>query len=223
MPAGGGLSALKKAAAVCEGCPLFQSATQTVFGAGSQQAKIILVGEQPGDHEDAAGKPFVGPAGRLLDEVFAELKIDRRDIYLTNVVKHFKWVERVKRRLHAKPSAREVDACRSWLEAELEAIQPQGIVCLGATAAKALLGNTFRLTQSRGQFMDSQWAPWIMATYHPSALLRAPDEEARRAMRKEFTHDLRAAVRKADRNDGKLADRPVQPPRLSFRKLTSKG
>jgi uracil-DNA glycosylase len=201
LPTDRSLSALRSAAAACEGCPLFRRATQTVFGAGAVHSKLVLIGEQPGDQEDQSGQPFVGPAGRLLDEALEEVGIERSGVYVTNAVKHFKWVERGKRRLHAKPSARETDACRPWLEAELETIDPQGIVCLGATAAQALLGRAFRITQSRGEFVESRWAAWVIATYHPSAVLRAPDEARRQSMRKEFTDDLRAAARKVRRGD----------------------
>ncbi len=190
------LPALVKAAAHCEGCPLFAHATQTVFGEGPADARIIMVGEQPGDREDVEGKPFVGPAGLLLDRALAEAKIDRSAVYVTNAVKHFKWTPRGKRRLHAKPTAREMNACRPWLEAELETIEPEVLVCLGATAAQSLLGRGFRITKQHGAWVESNWARWTMATYHPSALLRAPDEDARRLMYGEFVDDLRVIARK---------------------------
>jgi DNA polymerase len=196
LPARRTLPALAKAAALCQGCPLFASATQTVFGEGSNDARIIMVGEQPGDQEDVQGKPFVGPAGRMLDRALADAGIDRRTVYVTNAVKHFKWTPRGKRRLHSKPTAREMNACRPWLEAELEAVEPDVLVCLGATAAQSLLGRQFRISTQHGRWVQSDWAPWTMATYHPSALLRAPDEEARRLMYGEFVADLRVVARK---------------------------
>jgi DNA polymerase len=193
------LTRLRAAANQCEGCPLFRNATQTVFGSGPREARLILVGEQPGDQEDLAGKPFVGPAGVLLDEMLAEAGIDRDDVYLTNAVKHFKWEPRGKRRLHAKPTAREVAACRPWLQAELESIRPRGVVCLGATAAQCLLGGKFRLTQQHGALLPFQGesADWIMATYHPSAVLRAPDHKRRIELRAIMVADLRAARAKS--------------------------
>jgi DNA polymerase len=156
---------------------------------------MVLVGEQPGDQEDLSGRPFVGPAGRLLSEVLEELHVDRKAVYVTNAVKHFKWTPRGKRRLHAKPSSREVNACRPWFEAEIDAIRPQVIVCLGATAAQSLLGTKFRLTKHRGKFVPSEWAPHLLATYHPSAILRAPDDESRHRLRAEFVDDMRRAVK----------------------------
>lgn len=196
LPARGDLRSLKLAAKHCEGCPLHLRATQTVFGDGKASARLMLVGEQPGDAEDRAGKPFVGPAGALLTNTLEEAGIDRQDVYLTNAVKHFKWVERGSRRLHSKPSAREVKACRPWLIAEVQAIEPAIVVCLGATAAQSLLGASFRVTRERGKWLKSEHAPWMMATWHPSAILRAPDEAAREAMRQEFLRDLRQAMRK---------------------------
>jgi uracil-DNA glycosylase len=190
------LPALAKAAAHCEGCPLFSRATQVVFGEGPGDARIVMVGEQPGDREDTDGKPFVGPAGQLLDRAFGDAGIQRETVYVTNAVKHFKWTPRGKRRLHAKPTAREMNACRPWLEAELDVIEPDVLVCLGATAAQSLLGRQFRISKQHGQWVDSDWAPWTMATYHPSALLRAPDEDARRQMYGDFVKDLRVVVRK---------------------------
>lgn len=154
----------------------------------------MLIGEVPGDQEDLQGKPFVGPAGRLLDEALESVGLQRRQVYLTNAVKHFKWEQRGKRRLHAKPSAREISACRPWLEAEIEAVQPRTIVCLGATAAQSLLGRTFRLTKHLGEVLSSDWAERIVATYHPSAILRAPTSEERHRMKQEFIEHLRLAA-----------------------------
>jgi DNA polymerase len=194
IPAGThSLPKLREAALHCRGCDLYRRATQTVFGEGTRRARMILVGEQPGDQEDLSGRPFVGPAGRLLSQVLAELHVDRKAVYVTNAVKHFKWTPRGKRRLHSKPSSREVNACRPWFAAEVEAIQPDVIVCLGATAAQSLLGRAFRLTKHRGEFVESDWAPHLLATYHPSAILRAPDEESRHRMRGEFVDDMRLA------------------------------
>ena len=190
------LPALAKAAAHCEGCPLFARATQTVFGEGPSDAHVLMVGEQPGDREDVEGKPFVGPAGQLLDRALGDAGIDRNTVYVSNAVKHFKWTPRGKRRVHAKPTAREMNACRPWLEAELDAIEPDVLVCLGATAAQSLLGRQFRISKQHGQWVDSDWAPLTMATYHPSALLRAPDEDARRQMYGDFVKDLRVVARK---------------------------
>lgn len=188
------LPALLRAAERCQGCELYRRATQTVFGAGPARARLLLVGEQPGDQEDIQGEPFVGPAGRMLRETLARLHVDPADVYLTNAVKHFKWTPRGSRRLHAKPSAREMAACRPWLEAEIAAVEPEVIVCLGATAAQSLLGRDFRLTASHGKFVPSDFARRVMATYHPSALLRAGDRESRRRLRREFRADLKRAV-----------------------------
>ena len=194
LPAKHSLTALKKGAADCRGCELYRRATQTVFGAGPASARVVLVGEQPGDQEDQQGKPFVGPAGRLLDQTLAQVGIDRRSAYITNAVKHFKWVARGKRRLHAKPSARELAACWPWLQAELTTIDPEMIVCLGATAAQALLGRDFRVTRQRGKLLPSEFAKHILATYHPSAILRAP-EDARPQMLEAFTADLQVVAK----------------------------
>jgi uracil-DNA glycosylase len=199
LPARRTLPSLKKAAANCEGCPLFARATQTVFGEGPSDARVIMVGEQPGDREDIQGKPFVGPAGGLLDRALGDAGIDRGTVYVTNAVKHFKWTPRGKRRLHAKPTAREMNACRPWLEAELEVIEPEVLVCLGATAAQSLLGRSFRISKQHGKWVESDFAPWTMATFHPSALLRAPDEAARRQMYGEFVSDLKVVARKLKR------------------------
>ncbi|HVA49753.1 MAG TPA: UdgX family uracil-DNA binding protein [Pirellulales bacterium] len=195
LPASKTLAALARAAHDCQGCELYRNATQTVFGQGSAHAKIVFVGEQPGDREDIEGHPFVGPAGRLLDEGLIAAGVDRGAVYVTNAVKHFKWTPRGKRRLHSKPNSREIAACRPWLSAEFEAIEPQGIVCLGATAAQALLGRAFRITKQRGELLPSELASWIMATYHPSAVLRAPDEARRHQMRDELFADLKAAAK----------------------------
>jgi uracil-DNA glycosylase len=184
------LAALRQGAAHCRGCHLWQRATQTVFGAGPEDARLMLVGEQPGHEEDLAGLPFVGPAGRLLDRALEEAGIDRRQVYVTNVVKHFKWEAKGRRRIHAKPSAMEIAACLPWLEAELDVIKPSALVCLGATAAQALLGPKFRVTRQRGEWISSRWAPQVMATIHPSAILRAPDDEARQAEMERFVADL---------------------------------
>ncbi len=177
------LTSLRDAARTCTACPLHLTGTQTVFGEGPARARVVLVGEQPGDREDTEGRPFVGPAGRLLDEALEEAGIDRATAYVTNVVKHFKWQARGKRRIHQKPNAGEIAACRPWLDAELEALRPQALVCLGATAAQALLGRQFRVTRDRGRLLESALAPLTLATVHPSSILRAPDEEARRRER----------------------------------------
>jgi uracil-DNA glycosylase family protein len=182
------LKKLRAAAAGCKACPLWETGTQTVFGEGSADAEIILVGEQPGDQEDLSGKPFVGPAGRLLDKALDEAGIDRKLAYVTNVVKHFKWQARGKRRIHQKPNSAEIAACRPWLEAELALLKPKVLVCLGATAAQALLGRQFRVSKDRGVPVESDLAPVVMATVHPSAILRADDREQELAI---FVEDLR--------------------------------
>jgi uracil-DNA glycosylase len=189
------MTALKEAAAGCRGCSLYRNATQTVFGEGPRSAEVIMVGEQPGDREDLAGKPFVGPAGRLLSESLEEAGIDRREVYVTNAVKHFKFERRGKRRIHKRPSAEEIRACRPWLDAELETVRPKAVVALGATAAQALFGRSFRVTKERGRPVESDLATVAMATVHPSSILRAPDEESRREERKAFVSDLRALAR----------------------------
>ncbi len=189
------LQKLQKAAKSCTACDLFANATQTVFGAGAAHAKIIFVGEQPGDQEDIQGKPFVGPAGRVLDSALAEAGIDRNEIYITNAVKHFKWEPRGKRRIHKKPNAAEIAACRPWLEAEIRVLQPQVVVCLGATAAQSLLGRDFRVTQHRGELLDSPLAAHVMATIHPSAILRAPDEKTRHEQNESFIADLKKVAK----------------------------
>ena len=185
------ISKLQEAARGCRACPIWRTGTQTVFGEGSRKAKVVFVGEQPGNDEDLAGKPFVGPAGKLLDKALVEAKIEREDVYVTNVVKHFKWEPKGKRRLHKKPNSREIAACRPWLEAELEVLQPEVLVCLGATAAQALLGKDFKVSQRRGQFVDSGLARHVIATVHPSSILRAPDDETRHEEMKRFIEDLR--------------------------------
>jgi uracil-DNA glycosylase len=185
------LEQLQKAAKNCRACDLYRNATQTVFGTGAAHPKIMFVGEQPGNQEDLEGKPFVGPAGKLLDSALEEVGIDRSTTYVTNAVKHFKWEPRGKRRIHKKPNAAEIAACRPWLEAEITGLKPQVIVCLGATAAQALLGRLFRVTQHRGELMKSPLAPFIMATVHPSSILRAPDEETRHSEMQRFIEDLR--------------------------------
>jgi len=175
----------------CRNCDLWRHATQTVFGDGAAHAPIMMVGEQPGDQEDLQGKPFVGPAGKLLRSALEEAGISLKDVYLTNAVKHFKWEPRGKRRIHKKPEGPEIAACRPWLNAEIAALKPKLIVCLGATAAQALLGKTFLVTQHRGELLKSDLAPYVMATVHPSSILRAPDEEARHEQEKEFIADLK--------------------------------
>lgn len=188
------LRSLRNAAASCRGCPLYKRGTQTVFSDGPAAAKLMLVGEVPGDQEDLQGKPFVGPAGKLLDRALAAARLDRGEVYMTNVVKHFKWEPRGKRRLHGKPSAREIAACRPWLEAEILVVKPRTIVCLGATAAQTLLGRSFRLTQHLGESMTSDWAENVFATYHPSAILRAPDADERQRMTKQLVNLLKQAA-----------------------------
>lgn len=191
LPRQRNLSALRDAAAKCRGCDLYKRATQTVFGDGPRRAEIMLVGEIPGDEEDRQGLPFVGPAGRLLRDAMSEAGIDVDDVYLTNAVKHFRWIPRGKRRLHQKPSVRQVNACKPWLEAEMEVVDPQVLVCLGATAARSLLGSEFRVTKKRGIFVQVTPTIAALATYHPSAILRAPNVEDRRHMRGDFVDDLR--------------------------------
>jgi DNA polymerase len=184
------LKKLREAAARCRGCPLHEPATQTVFGEGLARARVVFVGEQPGDKEDLDGRPFVGPAGKEFDRGLEAVGIDRKDAYLTNVVKHFKFKERGKRRIHQKPNAREEKACRPWLDAELEALKPDVFVCLGSVAAQALLGRDFRVTKQRGRWLDSDLAPNVMATVHPSSIIRERDDAARAEARREFQADL---------------------------------
>jgi len=185
------LESARDMAAGCKACDLYKRGTQTVFGEGPKRARIMLVGEQPGDAEDIAGHPFVGPAGKLLDRALEEAGIDRRIVYVTNVVKHFKWEPRGKRRIHAKPNAAEVAACRPWLETEIALVKPRVLVCLGATAAQALLGKSFKVSKQRGEFVESSLAPLVTATVHPSSILRAPDDDARREEMKRFVIDLK--------------------------------
>ena len=185
------LGELREAAAECTACPLYRNATQTVFGEGPERARVMFVGEQPVDSEDLAGHPFVGPAGRLLDRCMTEAGIDRSRAYVTNAVKHFKWVPRGTRRIHSKPSSVEIAACFPWLEAEIAAVKPRVVVALGATAAQALFGKTFRVTRERGRPVPSRFAPYALATVHPSSLLRAPDEETRHRDMQLFIEDLK--------------------------------
>ncbi len=191
------LATLKNAAKTCTACHLHKHATQTVFGDGAKGAKLMLLGEQPGDQEDLAGKPFVGPAGKMLDRALEEAGIDRRQVYVTNTVKHFKWEPRGKRRVHKKPNSREIAACRPWLEAELRVVRPGLLVCLGATAAQVIFGPMFRVTRDRGKVLKSELAAKVLATVHPSSLLRQPDEESREREYKFFVADLKAAARAA--------------------------
>jgi uracil-DNA glycosylase len=188
------LASLREAAAGCTACDLYKLGTQTVFGEGAKGSEVMFVGEQPGDQEDRAGRPFVGPAGRVLDEAMVEAGIDRRKAYVTNAVKHFKWQARGKRRIHQKPNAFEQAACRPWLEAELTVVRPRVLVLLGATAAQSLLGSSFRVTKMRGMPVESELAPTVLATVHPSSILRAPDEEARREAMQDFVADLRVVA-----------------------------
>jgi DNA polymerase len=188
------LTALREAAAGCTACPLWRTGTQTVFGVGLKRARLMLVGEQPGDKEDLAGVPFVGPAGRVLDEALAEAGIDRADTYLTNVVKHFKWKPHGKRRIHQKPNWSEITACRPWVEAELAVVRPRVLVCLGAVAAQALLGREVRVTRDRGKLLETPLAPAALATVHPSSILRAPDRDTRAREQARFVDDLRLAA-----------------------------
>jgi len=188
------LDSARAAAATCRACDLWKRGTQTVFGEGARHAHVMFVGEQPGDKEDLQGRPFVGPAGALLDRALEEAGIDRRDIYVTNAVKHFKWESRGKRRIHKKPNSIEIAACRPWLDVEIELVKPQVIVCLGATAAQALLGRSFRVTQQRGRLLPFGAAPHVLATVHPSAILRAPDDESRHREYELFVKDLRVVT-----------------------------
>jgi uracil-DNA glycosylase family protein len=189
------LGAVRAVAQGCKACDLYLRGTQTVFGEGPRRAQLMLVGEQPGDAEDIAGHPFVGPAGKLLDRALEEAGIDRGLVYVTNVVKHFKWEPRGKRRIHAKPNAAEIGACRPWLETEIAIVKPRVLVCLGATAAQALLGKAFKVSRQRGEFVASSLAPMVTATVHPSSILRAPDDEARRKEMGAFVADLKRVAR----------------------------
>jgi uracil-DNA glycosylase len=184
------LENLREAAGHCRACPLWEKGTQTVFGKGSATAQVMFVGEQPGYEEDLAGEPFVGPAGKLLDRALAQAGIDREEVYVTNVVKHFKWEPKGQQHLHKKPNAKEIGACFPWLEAELQVVKPRILVCLGATAAQALLGKDFRVSRQRGEWLDSDLATQVLATVHPSSILRAPDSDTRHAQFAQFVADL---------------------------------
>ena len=196
LPSQRNLTALRQAASHCRGCNLYRNATQTVFGEGLVKSRMMVIGEMPGDQEDQQGHPFVGPAGRMLDEAFAAAEIDRRDLFVTNAVKHFKWQARGKRRLHKKPLQSEITACRPWLDAEIEVVDPSVIICLGATAAQTLLGQEFRVTRQRGELLPRGPARWTLATWHPSAILRNPEPERRDQMRQVLIGDLRRAAEK---------------------------
>lgn len=200
------LGSVREAAQGCKACDLYKRGTQTVFGEGPRRAVIMMVGEQPGDAEDREGHPFVGPAGRLLDRGLAEAGIDRRLVYVTNVVKHFKWEPRGKRRIHAKPNAAEIGACRPWLETEIALVRPRILVCLGATAAQALLGRTFKVSRQRGEMVPSALAPLATATVHPSSILRAPDEPRRREEMARFVDDLKKIAAELARAQGEHHD-----------------
>ena len=189
--------ALQGGISKCTRCDLYRFSAQAGSGEGSRRAHLVFIGEQPGDQEDLQGRPFVGPAGKLLDRALEDASIDRGDVFVTNAVKHFKFEERGKRRIHKKPSAGEVQACQVWLEAELLLIKPEVIVCLGATAARSVLGASFRLTQHRGEFQEHRWAPYVTATIHPSAILRAPDDDSRHREYDAFVADLRAVKSKS--------------------------
>jgi DNA polymerase len=196
IPPGTSLNQLRVIAEGCKACHLWRNATQTVFGEGPSRAKIIFVGEQPGNEEDLAGRPFVGPAGRLLNEALEKAGLDRSRIYVTNVVKHFKFIRRGKRRIHDKPRASEINACRPWLDAEIDRLEPEVIVCLGATAAQTLLGKDFRVSVQRGEWIESHLAPNVMATVHPSALLRIDDETKRHQETAQFIADIKKAAQR---------------------------
>jgi uracil-DNA glycosylase family protein len=189
------ISKLQEAARRCRACPLWKTGTQTVFGEGSRHAKVIFVGEQPGNDEDLAGKPFVGPAGKLLDKALVEAGINRDEVYVTNTVKHFKWEPGGKRRIHKKPNAREIAACRPWLDAELDLLKPEVLVCLGATAAQTLIGKDFKVSRRRGELIESPLARHVVATVHPSSILRAPDDETRRTDYARFVEDLKKVAK----------------------------
>jgi DNA polymerase len=197
-PDASSLTTLREASRHCTACHLYKRGTQTVFGEGPKHATMMLIGEQPGDYEDVAGKPFVGPAGKTMDRALEEAGIDRSRVYVTNVVKHFKWEPRGKRRIHQKPNSREIAACRPWLEAELRLVRPKLVVAMGATAAQTIFGPAFRVTRERGKVLSSKLAPRALATVHPSALLRQPDVESREREYKHFVADLRAASRAVD-------------------------
>jgi uracil-DNA glycosylase len=197
VPDSSSLNVIREAARGCTACRLYKRGTQTVFGEGPKGAPLMLVGEQPGDYEDVAGKPFVGPAGKILDRALEEAGIERDEVYVSNVVKHFKWEPRGKRRIHQKPNSREIAACRPWLEAELRVVKPKLLVCLGATAAQAIFGRSFRVTRERGKVLESQFAAKVVATVHPSSLLRQPDDESREREYGHFVADLRVALKAA--------------------------
>src|SRR5437588_12243020 len=197
VPETSSLKQLAEAAKKCTACHLYKRATQTVFGEGPKNATMMLIGEQPGDYEDVAGKPFVGPAGKIMDRALEEAGIDRCQVYVTNAVKHFKWEPRGKRRIHQKPNSREIAACRPWLEAEVRIVKPKLVVAMGATAAQTIFGPTFRVTRERGKLLSSKLAPRVLATVHPSSLLRQPDEASRQREYKLFVTDLRTALRAA--------------------------
>src|SRR6059036_29749 len=211
-------SAVREAAKDCDACHLHRSGTQTVFGEGPKHAAMMLVGEQPGDYEDVAGKPFVGPAGKIMDRALKEAGIDRTKVYVTNAVKHFKWKPRGKRRIHQKPNSREIAACRPWLEAELRIVKPKLVVAMGATAAQTIFGPAFRVTRERGKVLSSKLAPRVLATVHPSSLLRQPDEASRQREYKLFVTDLRAALRAAS-EEYRIAQRF----NAGYLKLSSQG
>jgi len=199
MPGTLNLENLREAASACKACDLWKRGTQTVFGEGSEQSRVMMVGEQPGDKEDIQGRPFVGPAGAVLDKALAAVGIDRKDVYVTNIVKHFKWEPRGKRRIHKKPSAVEITACRPWLDAEIRVVRPEVVVLLGATAAQGIMGRSFRLTQHRGEWLQSQIAPFVLATVHPSSILRAPDDESRHQEMRKFIEDLKKVAAQIQR------------------------
>ena len=193
------LPSLRAAAAGCKACDLWKLGTQTVFGEGSATSRVMMVGEQPGDKEDLQGRPFVGPAGAVLDKALTAAGIDRNDVYVTNIVKHFKWEPRGKRRLHKKPNSLEISACRPWLNAEIRVVKPEVVVLLGATAAQGIMGNKFRVTQQRGQWVQSDIAPLVMATVHPSSILRAPDDDSRHEEMRKFVEDLKKVAAQLQR------------------------
>ena len=199
VPATSSLKEVREAARHCTACPLYKTGTQTVFGEGPKAAPMMLIGEQPGDYEDVAGKPFVGPAGKIMDRALEDAGIDRKQVYVSNAVKHFKWEPRGKRRLHKKPNSREIAACRPWLEAELRIVKPKLVVCMGATAAQTIFGPAFRVTRERGKVLTTPSVPngEVVATVHPSSLLRQPDEESREREYAAFVADLKVAVKAA--------------------------
>lgn len=196
IPANPTLDQLRSIAAGCKACDLWKLGTQTVFGEGSARAHVMMVGEQPGDKEDLQGRPFVGPAGTVLDKALAAAGINRNNVYVTNIVKHFKWEPRGKRRLHKKPNITEISACRPWLEAEIRVVKPQVVVLLGATAAQGILGRDFRVTQHRGEWIKSEIAPNVLATVHPSSILRATDDDSRHEEMRKFIDDLKVVAQK---------------------------